>query len=96
MQAAGPVASMCFLPIFLEILCIIFACLIRKVSAALSCRYLLIIPGSSPSLVHNRPFQSFTTICNFAPSFDTRCSPSTTFLRMKCVIYHAGASMRLC
>jgi len=29
-RAAGPVATMCFLPIFLEVLCIIFACLIRQ------------------------------------------------------------------
>ena len=96
MQAAGPVATMCFLPIFLEILCIIFACLIRKVSAALSCRYLLILPGSSPRLVHCRPFPSFTTICNFAPWFDSRCSPLSPFLRVQCVICYAGASMRLC
>jgi hypothetical protein len=29
-RAAGPVATMCFLPIFMEILAMIFACLIRK------------------------------------------------------------------
>jgi len=33
-RAAGPVATMCFLPIFLEIMCIIFACIIRRGAAA--------------------------------------------------------------
>eukprot|EP00277_Geminigera_cryophila_P019638 CAMPEP_0179490948 /NCGR_PEP_ID=MMETSP0799-20121207/65784_1 /TAXON_ID=46947 /ORGANISM="Geminigera cryophila, Strain CCMP2564" /LENGTH=252 /DNA_ID=CAMNT_0021307281 /DNA_START=57 /DNA_END=815 /DNA_ORIENTATION=+ len=38
-RAAGPVATMCFLPIFLEIMCIIFACLIRQGAAVQSKNY---------------------------------------------------------
>ena len=37
MQVAGPVATLCFLPVFLQVLSIVFACLIRQGSFPFLC-----------------------------------------------------------